>query len=231
LQIPSNALIDRDFRPISGWTILLFGVVLVIAAVGAVFALRGMLLGDQDKLLVIGVLYAVGLFSIAVAVAPMGRAALPALAIRGANWRPVLFGILGTLALSIGASQVGPELKGMEEVQDLVRQPGALVTSLLFLGVLAPLVEELVFRGLLYGWLEGRWGWRLAFVVSSLAFALAHYQWQATGWSRLAYAAAVLPLGLLFGYLRRRTNSLLPSFAAHVANNSFAVLAAAFLDI
>jgi membrane protease YdiL (CAAX protease family) len=26
------------------------------------------------------------------------------------------------------------------------------------LAVLAPLVEELVFRGLLYGWIAGRWG-------------------------------------------------------------------------
>jgi len=39
----------------------------------------------------------------------------------------------------------------------------------------------------------------------------------------------VLPLGFLFGWLRRRTNSLLPSLVAHIANNGFAVLSAAFL--
>jgi len=82
-------------------------------------------------------------------------------------------------------------------------------------------VEELVFRGLLYGWIAGRWGTVPAWLVSSVAFALAHYE--------PAHILLVLPLGLLFGYLRRRTDSLLPSLAAHIFNNGFAVLAAAFL--
>jgi membrane protease YdiL (CAAX protease family) len=86
---------------------------------------------------------------------------------------------------------------------------------------LAPVVEELVFRGLLYGWIAGRWGTVPAWLVSSVAFALAHYE--------PAHILLVLPLGLLFGYLRRRTDSLLPSLAAHIFNNGFAVLAAAFL--
>ena len=95
------------------------------------------------------------------------------------------------------------------------------LAALLVMAVLAPLVEELVFRGLLYGWLEGRWGSAVAFIVSSLAFAAAHYEWK--------HIVLVLPLGLLFGYLRRRTNSLVPSLAAHMVNNGFAVVAAAFL--
>ena len=37
----------------------------------------------------------------------------------------------------------------------------------------------------------------------------------------------VLPLGLWFGWLRRRTDSLWPSLVAHIANNSLAVAAAA----
>ena len=84
----------------------------------------------------------------------------------------------------------------------------------------APVVEELVFRGLLYGWLEGRWGSRVAFVVSSLAFAAAHIE--------LKHVVLVLPLGFVFGWLRRRTNSLMPSVAAHIVNNGFALAAAAW---
>jgi membrane protease YdiL (CAAX protease family) len=86
---------------------------------------------------------------------------------------------------------------------------------------LAPVVEELIFRGLLYGWVESRWGSMWALVVSSLAFGYAHVE--------PLHIVMVLPLGFLFGWLRRRTNSLAPSLVAHIVNNSFAVLSAAYL--
>src|SRR5262249_56428048 len=78
-------------------------------------------------------------------------------------------------------------------------------------------VEELIFRGLLYGWLAGRWGGTVAWIVSSLAFAAAHVE--------LAHVLLVLPLGLWFGWLRRRTGSLWPSLVAHMMNNGLAVAA------
>jgi len=36
--------------------------------------------------------------------------------------------------------------------------------------------------------------------------------------------------GFLFGWLRRRTDSLAPSLVSHIVNNGFAVLSAAFLN-
>ncbi len=58
--------------------------------------------------------------------------------------------------------------------------------------------------------------------VSSLAFAAAH--------TEPAHIILVFPLGLLFGWLRKRTDSLLPSLVAHIANNALALVAAAYLD-
>jgi uncharacterized protein len=216
----------QAFRPVTGRMLLVFVVVAVFTGVGAVLAMGALLRTERGILLAMGALYGAGLFAIVVAVLPLRRDALPALALRPAGWRSLVLGPLATVLLSLSVSQIGPELQGMKDVGRIVQQPGALLFSLLFLGVLAPLVEELVFRGLLYGWLEGRWGWQWAYWVSSLGFALAHYQWGAAGWARLYYALAVLPLGLMFGWLRRRTGSLLPSFASHLVNNSFAVFGA-----
>jgi uncharacterized protein len=226
LPSDSNDLIYKDFRPVPGWCLLVF--VVLAAAIGAtsLWLVSGWLLSNHGQLLAIGVLYAAGLVAVAGAVAPLGRSAAPALALRPAHWWLLLAGAIGTVILSVVVSQIGPELQGMKDVERIVREPDALVLSILFLGVLAPMVEELAFRGLLYGWIEGRWNWRPAYWVSSLAFAAAHYQWGAEGWDRLAYAIAVLPLGLFFGWLRRRSNSLLPSMVAHMANNSFAVIVA-----
>ena len=218
MSLEPNGLNQRDFRPISGWTLLLFVAVLAAVGTATVWYLR-----DHPRGLIgiLGLFYIVGLVSVALAVAPMGRSAAPALGLRGANWRYAVFGALGTLALSVTVSQIGPEPEGMKQVMELAQDPRKLLPSFVAFALLAPLVEELVFRGLFYGWIESRWGSMVALVVSSLAFAGAHYE--------PAHIILVLPLGFLFGWLRRRTNSLLPSLVAHIANNGFAVLSAAFL--
>ena len=156
-----------------------------------------------------------------VAVAPLGRDAMPALGFRWVGWRPMILAALGTMALSIFVSQLGPSPEGIKDAMRVVNEPRLFLPSLFVLAVLAPLVEELIFRGLLYGWIEGRWGSRAAVALSTAAFALAHIE--------PAHIVLVAPLGLLFGWLRWRTDSILPSLFAHVANNSMAVMAAAML--
>jgi hypothetical protein len=168
---------------------------------------------------VMGAFFAIGLASVAVAVAPLGRAAFPALGLRPANWKYLVFGAVGTLALSVAVSQIGLEPQGMKQVIDMV--PGKIGVSLVLFAVLAPVVEELVFRGLLYGWVAGRWGGTAGLVVSSIVFAAAHLE--------PAHIILVLPLGFMFGWLRRRTDSLLPSLFSHIVNNGAALLAAVYL--
>jgi membrane protease YdiL (CAAX protease family) len=209
-------LIRKEYRPIPGWSLIVF--LLALPVVGFVVV---RFLPDQEMMTVLGAFFAIGLLAVAVAVAPLGRAAPPALGLRPANWKYAVFGALGTLALSVAVSQLGIEPQGMKQVIEVVREPRQLIVSLLLLAVLAPLVEELVFRGLLYGWVAGRWGSVAAWIVSSLAFAAAHYE--------PAHIVLVLPLGLLFGWLRRRTDSLLPSLFSHIVNNGFALLAAVYL--
>jgi uncharacterized protein len=212
----SNPLIYKEYRPIPGWSLLIF--LLAAAAIGFLIV---QLLPDREMLTVLGAFFAIGLLAVIVAVAPLGAAAIPALGLRGANWKYPVFGALGTLALSVGVSQIGIEPQGMKQVIEVVREPRELIISLLLLAVLAPIVEELVFRGLLYGWIAGRWGSLAAWFVSSLAFAAAHWE--------PAHIVLVLPLGLLFGWLRRRSDSLLPSLFSHIINNGFALIAAVYL--
>lgn len=190
-----------------------------MAAVPLVGMAAVWLLPDRSMLSLLSMFFGTALVAVVAAVAPLGWAAIPALGLRPIGWRPVVLGVLGTLVLSFAVSQLGLQPQGVKQVTDTVRQPLQLAKTLLILALLAPLVEELVFRGLLYGWLARRWGTGVAFIASSLAFAAAHVE--------LAHALLVLPLGLWFGWLRRRTDSLLPSLVAHMINNGVAVAAAA----
>lgn len=213
-----NPLIQKDLIPIRLWAILIFLALLPVLLVPAVW-----LLHDRGELTLIAAFFAAALIAVAAAVAPMGGLALPALGFRAVGWRPLVLGVVVTEVLSVAVSQLGIEPEGMKEVSRIAREPALFTASLLAMAGLAPLVEELVFRGLLYGWLAGRWGTVIGWLVSSLAFAAAHVEWK--------HIILVLPLGLWFGWLRRRTGSLWPSLMSHIVNNGIAVTAAAYLDV
>lgn len=209
-------LIQKGSGSIGGLQIVAFLAALPLFGVPAVW-----LLPDRSMMPLLATFFGVGLLAVLAAVLPLRAAALPALGFRATGWRPIVFGTLGTVALSIAVSQIGLDPQGVRQAVDLAREPAMLLVGLVVLAGLAPLAEELVFRGLLYGWLEGRWGGAVAWIASSLAFAAAHVE--------PAHAILVLPLGLLFGWLRWRTGSLWPSLVAHTANNGLAVVAAAYL--
>jgi uncharacterized protein len=217
LAADDNSLIQNDLRPIRWWSIVIFLVVLPLLLVPAVWLLR-----DREMLAMLALFFVSALVALAVAVAPLGWRAVPALGFRRAGFWPIVLGTVGALIVSVTVTQLGIEPEGVKQAMDVARTPALFMASLAVMAVLAPLVEEAVFRGLLYGWLAGRWGTTVAWLVSSVLFAAAHVE--------PAHAILVLPLGLWFGWLRRRTDSLWPSLVAHIVNNGLAVTAAALLD-
>lgn len=78
--------------------------------------------------------------------------------------------------------------------------------------VIAPVVEEVIFRGLIYTRLQRAMRPITAVVLAALAFALCHGQMV---WVCYAYV-----LGLVFTQLTRFTNSILPAMLMHVVFNS-----------
>lgn len=81
--------------------------------------------------------------------------------------------------------------------------------------LVAPLVEEVFFRGFVFGGLCGRYGWRRAALISAALFAVIHFT-----------PTAILPiflLGYIFAYLYRRSGSLWPGILMHMATNTLAL--------
>ncbi len=101
---------------------------------------------------------------------------------------------------------------------DLVWEPLPVVaTTLVDYVVLAPVFEELVFRGLLFGTLRRRFGLGTSALLSAGLFALAH----GYGWVGFA---SVLWSGVVWALAYEKTGSLLPGMAAHAINNLFVCL-------
>jgi membrane protease YdiL (CAAX protease family) len=89
--------------------------------------------------------------------------------------------------------------------------------TLLGAGVLAPIAEELYFRGLIHGWLKSqRFAFWVRVLLSSTLFALAHFD-------SFAVAVSSLVLGVANAVLYERSRTIWVPIAMHVFTNSVAV--------
>ena len=86
--------------------------------------------------------------------------------------------------------------------------PTHMLLMLLIGGIVAPILEELVFRGLLYRAWERQWGWGVSTILTSALFGIYHPDFWA------AFLSSVV-----FVCLYRRTGSLWAPIAAHAATN------------
>ena len=106
-----------------------------------------------------------------------------------------------------------------EPARELVDKATGFGVFLLFLVVVvgAPLVEELFFRGLTLKAFEKKMSSRLALLLSSLFFAIAHLQ--------LIQFPALFLFGLVAGYLVKKYDRLGRAVWAHVGFNATTVVA------
>ena len=93
---------------------------------------------------------------------------------------------------------------------------GALL-MLIGIGILAPIAEELFFRGLLYDFFRRKTGVRYAVVISSVLFGLAHFD-------SLAVGLSAFVMGVVMAMTVEWTGSIRMSIYMHIATNSGAVM-------
>lgn len=123
--------------------------------------------------------------------------------------------VLVTSLLTEGLVQVAPMSRSEEAMFDQLASGGA--ASVIAVCVLAPLLEEMLFRGIiLRGFLAQYPRWQ-AIMGSALLFGVAHL-------NLYQFVCAFL-IGILAGWLYERSQSLLPSIGLHAAyNTAFTVL-------
>jgi uncharacterized protein len=165
---------------------------------------------------------------------PAGVRFLPVFGLRPAagGWLPlvraaaivVAAGIVVDIALGLVSEAAGVPSHWTEWFdQDLAwGSRGIVLASLLGTVLFAPVLEEIAFRGLLYGTLRRRFGWPAAAVVSAAIFAAAH------GYGLAGFGSVFLS-GMIWALAYEKTGSLLPGMVAHAANNVSAASAVLFL--
>lgn len=140
------------------------------------------------------------------------------------------FGALGlvitVLAVFVWTKIVGDENSTSAISVLVANKPmsvSAAITMFLYLWLLGPICEEIIYRGLLWGaterleWTSEKWGRLAAFVLSTAVFAVSHLEPLRT--------TLLLVIAVPIGLARLVTGRLLSSIVAHQVNNFLPALA------
>jgi len=121
-------------------------------------------------------------------------------------------------ALIMALLGVGPNLDLVNLVSEL-EHPWLLALGAI---VIAPLAEEIFFRGFVFAGLRERLGWVKAGLISAALFSLLHLQ--------PVQIVPIFVLGFLFALIYEKSRSLWPAIAMHAAINTIGFAAAYFVS-
>lgn len=143
---------------------------------------------------------------------------------RGLGWRKISRRaagacVLGGVALAILIQFAPPLLPSSQDfpLQKLFNSPAAAYTIAAFAILIAPFMEELIFRGLLFAFFERLAGVPMAVVGTAALFAALHVSQYWGAWN---HVALIILVGVCFSLVRGVTGSVTPAYVLHTAYNA-----------
>jgi membrane protease YdiL (CAAX protease family) len=180
-------------------------------------------LSTQDRAAVEAMAGQITFYAVAISVTLLVLAGRRGIDVGELGWRRAsLRWLLGAVPLTLAGLAIAGVLAGIaqsalpqavnQQCITVRQQYGhAILLALPVVCVAAPIVEETLFRGVLYRWLRGVMPLGTAMIISSAAFALAH-----------AVTLLFLPLfgfGLLLAWIYERSRSIWPGVLVHALFN------------
>ncbi len=137
--------------------------------------------------------------------------------------RALLFGVVGFVVAFIAAAAVGYPIEqqfGVDPTQQALSQtatePGLLPIVFLSGAIIAPIAEEIVFRGYMYKAFRDRFKPAYAIPLSAALFSIIHLEWRA--------ALSLFVIGIVLAYVYEKTGNLMAPITVHILNNAIAFL-------
>lgn len=126
--------------------------------------------------------------------------------------------ILAGFVINLISSYYGQAPQMQEIVQWVLEEKSVFVLgSLIFFGVVvAPVMEEIMFRGFLQPALKNSLGRRYAITITASLFAAVHMD--------IFAFLQIFILGMLLGYLYEKTQTLVASIVVHILHNSLTLV-------
>jgi uncharacterized protein len=137
---------------------------------------------------------------------------------KSVSW--AFIGVFLALAVQIIAVNIEIHLFGIEpgseNTRHIIEMVKVIPILVIVTSIIGPVLEEIIFRKIIFGTLYQKTNFWIAGLISSVAFAIVHMEPEHI----LLYSA----MGLTFAFLYVKTKRILVPIFAHVAMNTFVVL-------
>ncbi len=142
--------------------------------------------------------------------------------------KTVLLTVLGGYVLYLGINMIlsiiiifsGLKIPGyqiQESLADSFSSTGtAVIIGVLMVTMIAPIIEEVFFRGFIMRTISNKTGLLWGNILSALIFSSLHYPWQSF--------IPIFILGIIINSMVLRSNSIWPAIAFHMMNNAIAFI-------
>lgn len=209
--------------------LIIFGLVIIAVVAGVIIAAHPHMEGDMTPLILPTNVAAYVVVYLALKLVLGSRYGQPVF--RSLGWRRTWFhpaiaaggGVILAFLLSLlGTALRTPKVKSPFE--ELGSTPLSFALLAFMAIVLAPIFEELLFRGFLQPLLTRTLGAVAGILITAALFGGLHAPEYSGAWQ---YALCVALAGVVFGYLRYRTGSLIPCTIMHGCFNAVSVVALA----
>jgi membrane protease YdiL (CAAX protease family) len=129
----------------------------------------------------------------------------------------LVFGVVaGIYIINIGLVQVLPESE-TTRFSEMLKSSNSVRVAVALMAVLtAPIVEEMVYRGILYSPLKSRLGMSASVLIVTILFVLVHFHQYEGAWASLVGLSI---LSFVLTLIRAVTRSILPCVAIHLVFN------------
>jgi membrane protease YdiL (CAAX protease family) len=216
-----------------GWMVLVFVAGLVGANVVAVFLIAaGADLADPIPFTTVFIGQTIGSLAVVYLYSRRSSGSLVAdvgLVLRGKDWWAIFAGMglqvvaaIATLPIIEALFPNGAPEQGVAEVAGSTETTLEIILIFVSVGILAPILEEILYRGMLLSWLNrfmGRWP---SIVLSAAIFASIHL----IDWNARAAVPGLFIIGIALGWAAMRRGDLSLAIPLHAGVN---LLAAFFL--
>lgn len=144
------------------------------------------------------------------------RVFIPRKYIKGIKAKSVILPLIAGIFAALGPGRLISSLPidGILEDYESVRETyesGYFFVQIFVLGILSPVTEEFIFRGLAFKRLKGYYDVTIAAYISSLMFAIAHFN--------LIQGIYAFIMGIMFVFIYEKNGSIVHSIAMHMAAN------------
>ncbi len=132
------------------------------------------------------------------------------------KWILILLGF--SLFITLLANWLGV-MSEVEFTNQVLNNSGNMILLFYGFGIVQPIFEELLFRGLLFKGLKSKLGGNLTVLITSILFVIAHIQYDF-----IILILVLFPNALILGFARLKTGNLTTPIILHCINNIIVLL-------